>query len=313
MALAEPPVPTPLHKMAAFRRAIKRIERISISSRMAISKRRFCRALQQLAERYALANNIGRAAYYFSLANTVNRQGTEQGDIPSWVLRDVDGFLNDSRANKSRPVLRARGKSAIPTPAGHHTHTTNRERPERSRAIVTPRQVPPPARDVLIVDNSDRPRLGDPGHWADAIPLNETLVDFLDRFGWDARIDPLRLRWLRISCMHVSYIYEQEHSLSIGINARLLKAFEEVGKRWLNVALLDCYLADRQPQTRGEQSAALNSLKPAADKIIDGLFLPLKATLLGKGESAISEAQSSRSKSMVVRQIIGIIALMDGV
>ncbi|MEU9887674.1 hypothetical protein [Sphaerisporangium sp. NPDC051011] len=164
----------------------------------------------------------------------------------------------------------------------------------------------------MVIDNSDRPRLGDPGEWADAIPLSESLIEFLVELGWDPRADTVRLRWLRIACMHGSFIYENQRSLSIAVNAKLLKSFEEVGKRWVALAVLDSYVADREPKTRGEQSAALNSLKQEVNKVIDSILLPLGAVLLGKGESGVSESQSSRSRSIAIRQILGLVALMGG-
>lgn len=312
VALAEPPVPTPLHKIAAFRRAIKRLERIRVSPQLEISRRRFCRILQQLAEGHALADNIGRAAYYLSLANAVNREGAAHRQLPNWVLNDVAHHLNREVA-RPHPMAMGVHKSKRIASAGHPEWRKN---PALTRSLppgATRKQEPPRTREFVVIDNSDLPCLGDPGQWADGIPLSEGLVKFLAQLGWDARIDTVRSRWLRIACMHASYIYENERALSIGVNSRLLKSFEEVGKRWITLALLDCYVAECQPKTRGAQSSALNDLKSTGNRVIDDCMELADAVILGKGESATSGNHFSRARSVTVRQVLGVVALLGGV
>jgi len=309
VALAEPPIAVPLHKMALLRRAIEQLDRIRISPRLEISKRRFCRVLQQLGERHALSNNLGRAAYYFHLAQVVDRQGAASGEVANWILSEIVDFIDDR--NSKQP----------------HTAITNRTRrqtsqsPKRSSIAIPafthrsyhPSTAPSVEREIIVFDNSNHPKLSDPGSWADAIPLNEDLVKFLAAHGWDARDNPVHARWLRIASMHKSYLYERERVLSAQVNANLLNALEEAGKRWLNLALLDCYLTEHQPESAGKQSTTAIALRSSADKVVDHQFMSFDAVLLGRGEAAESAARPSRSASMGVRQIIGMLALTGGI
>lgn len=298
VALAEPPSSTPLHKMATFRRAMGRRENIDLGDDVTISKRRFCAALRQLAAYHAAAENFGRATYYFDLAARVNRHGADKGEIAGWVLTDVERQIHDSQAGSNRqaaPTRRRSFASGKPT-AAIKADTWN-----------------PPARNTVVIDDTNHPHLPDPGAWADAIPMPDSLVDLLSRHGWTATHEPARLRWLRIACMHSSYLYERERILSSGVNARLLKSFEEVGKRWLALTLLDALLADRPPQGRGEQSTALAKLKSEGESTLDKLLLPLGPALLGKGETAVSQKGASRARSAVHLQVLGLVALMGGV
>ncbi|MFD9946746.1 putative dsRNA-binding protein [Nonomuraea sp. NPDC059023] len=309
VALAEPPIAVPLHKMALLRLAIEQLDRIRISSQLEISKRRFRRILQQMGERHALSDNLGRAAHYFHLAQVVSRQGAASDEVPGWILREIADFIDNGDSRKPRTTIKNRPGRQTPRPPKRFPTSAPNYTPNPYRTPTTPSV----QRALIVVDNSDHPTLGDPGSWVDAVPLSEGLIKFLAAHGWDMRENPVRARWLRIATMHKSYLYERERALSAQMNAKLLNALEETGKRWLKLALLDRYLTDHLPESSGAQSTAMNTLSSAADKAVDQQFMSLGAVLFGRGETSESAARPSKSASMAIRQIIGMLALTGGI
>ncbi|GAA3120053.1 hypothetical protein GCM10010466_08600 [Planomonospora alba] len=320
VSLIEPPVAVPLHKMAAIRQSLSQFDHISVAPGQQMPVRQVCRALQRLAERHALGENWGRAAYYFDLSRTLSRQGGGYGELPGWVGKEILDFTHrpaaGSRAHLSARTRRpARNFSAPRRP--EPSRRVPAAPPQRTRQVAqtaVPRLVfLPPQRDIVIVDDSDRPVLGDPGEWADRIPLSDALAEELEKWGWSVKGNTIRERWIRIASMHTSYLYENNGRLLAPVNGVFLRAIEEVGRRWVKLSLLDCYTAKHHPAKVGQQSSEISLLGAAINKYIDDFFAPLGFTLLGKGEAAQAADRPSRAFSNVNFQVIGVIALLDGI
>ncbi|RYF46470.1 MAG: hypothetical protein EOO27_39335, partial [Comamonadaceae bacterium] len=154
---------------------------------------------------------------------------------------------------------------------------------------------------------SDAPtRLLDPGPTVDHLPLSDRVAAVLTDLGWDHTADELRARWLKIACTHRSYLYEHRE---VGVDARVLDMLQEVGKRWLGLAILDCFTAQYRARTAGEQSQVIATLRHKLFESLGTESALAGHLLLGHGEELLMQDNEYRAKARVdidgVLQICG--------
>lgn len=151
----------------------------------------------------------------------------------------------------------------------------------------------------------------DPGPTFDGLPLPETLSEFLRDVGWDPTANLVRTRWLKLACMHRSYLHEHTDLLRVG--AQVLDMLAEVGKRWLSLAVLDRFLLEQRVESAGEQSQVLAQLRRAQFELLGKVSAFSEAVLLGRGEAQMMDnpdyAARSHVRIDVTSQICGTLAV----
>ncbi|NKS26553.1 hypothetical protein GS505_12165 [Rhodococcus hoagii] len=154
----------------------------------------------------------------------------------------------------------------------------------------------------------------DPGPSVDRIPLPADVIAVLRDLGWNPLTDPLHTRWLKLAGTHSSYLYETH---AIDTDPRVLDMLQELGKRWLGLAVLDCFTREYQATSAGEQSQVLASLRFALFNLLGTRSKLAGHLLLSHGEAQLRQDPAYRAKSRIdidgVLQICGAVALLGGV
>lgn len=154
----------------------------------------------------------------------------------------------------------------------------------------------------------------DPGPTVDHLPLPDRVVAVLTDLGWDHTSDELRTRWVKVACTHRSYLYEHRE---VGVDPRVLDMLQEVGKRWLGLAILDCFTAQYRARSAGEQSQVIANLRHTLFELLGTESALAGHLLLGHGEALLMQDSEYRAKARVdvdgVLQICGAVALLGGI
>ncbi|MGW4018270.1 putative dsRNA-binding protein [Rhodococcus ruber] len=154
----------------------------------------------------------------------------------------------------------------------------------------------------------------DPGPTVDQLPLPEAVVTLVRELGWDPAADPLRTRWLKLACAHSSYLYEHRE---IGVEPNVLDMLQELGKRWLTLAVLDSFALEYRAKSAGEQSQVLARLRHTLFDLLASAPDFTNHLLLGRGEALMMQNSEYQAKTRVqidgVLQICGTLALLGGI
>jgi dsRNA-specific ribonuclease len=163
----------------------------------------------------------------------------------------------------------------------------------------------------MNIVNVVSPVLLDPGEVLDGLPLDPGLEMALTEAGWDCN-SALRRRWLRLSVVHTSYLYE--HQSDLPVNAEFLRMLGSLGGRWCRLYTLESFVSGKPLASAGEQHRAWAGYSaPVAEHLGERLHID-RAILLGRGEASTSRDPHRRKRTheSVTWQIIGTICLLGG-
>jgi hypothetical protein len=231
LALAPPPVPPPLHRMARARIT----SRTTSSPYVDIGGRQVrldvaMQALSLLGNVLGAHNDMSRQAHCFALVRSMRQPGARVRGWPGWAKTAVLAYAADPEAFVAPHAyeLKAWGLWSGSPPA--------RARPKRRQQVPTaghtgraPRTVPAPNAvrhlpELEIVDGR-QPDLLEPDGGLDELPVDAGLVAALAQTGWNPA-DELRRRWLTLATMHKSYLYERNGVLLV--SAELLRMLDSL-------------------------------------------------------------------------------------
>jgi dsRNA-specific ribonuclease len=248
------------------------------------------RIILLIGREQGMAGEMERASLCARLAREIGR---EPPRLPPWLAAEV------------RRVLHIQPPAA---PANTHTREIKPRKP-KPPAMETRSASRPPA-PLEITEFPPVARLVSLSSAFDGIAPAEELTGFLTQMGWPVRGDIQQMRWLSFATVHRSYLYESE--LSEILDHSVLHALEEVGKRHINMAAIDRYLATHQPKSSGQQSKEYTEYVRRVREVVAAQPVLMGAALLGKGEGAQNNERHSKAPAVVVGQIVGVTALLGG-
>jgi dsRNA-specific ribonuclease len=304
------PVPPPLHVMAR-----RRLEELS----QARSRTHFLidgtsidvmlagQALANLGAVLGAHDDLQRLTLCLALERSIRFGSARPERWPNWARNAVVRYAQDPGFfAQARPrELSSWGLGFAPARVGR----SQKSLPELPRPNRTK---PGPLRTPSVVDLIEvpEPRLMDPGKTGEEITLSPGLVEALADIGWSRR-SALAERWLRVAVMHSSYLYEQQQGTVL--SALVLRMLEGLGLRWVQLFLLEEFLASEPMAEAGEQSRILASMLPSVGSWLSAALDVCATALLGKGEALqTGEGRESRARTAVTWQLAGVMCLFGG-
>lgn len=140
--------------------------------------------------------------------------------------------------------------------------------------------------------------------------LSAPLKGWLQSIGYTVR--EYNEPWLRLACVHSSYLYEH-HDLSEHISKDVLSLLDTLGRRVVQVALLDTVRSSRGDFTSADE---VHSVTTSASTVVSSLARELsrfKAVHFGLGEKSNQEGKPDSGAALTAaRQLIGAMSLADG-
>ena len=255
LALAPPPVPPPLHRIAR--------DHIDARSRGSsyievrgnrISDKIAERALSLFGRTLGTHDDLLRQATCFALARALRHSKTRPETWPDWAQNAVLAYadrplhfesqiwdLREWRLGSSRRAEAAKNKRREATRKAASTPSRNMA----SRTYARPTR-PPLSTDMVDVVS---PVLLDPGEALDDLPLDPGLEMALTEAGWACN-SVLQRRWLQLAVMHASYLYELQND--IPINSELLRMLDSLGSRWCRLYTLESFVS-REPLASADE------------------------------------------------------------
>lgn len=276
VALRDSPEPEPLHRMAlrlrgASRTRILRVDRIDIPADELL------RVLSGIRFRQSLAGQAARARECLRVEQGI-RAGSDP-EIRSWLRTNIVDVL---------------GGTAHPGAS-----TTEPSRVDR----ITEKREGGLDRSVATGWASAYPQAPE-SPWLP--PLGDRLADEIERLG--LKLDEEAARWLRWSCLHVSYLHEVPDN---PVGAGVLQILAMLGRGWVRLAMLD-----RARDLRGEFASndEVTAVLKGEQQVRVGLGAwvgALGAGFYGKGEaSLLSAGRRSTAPQTVAMQILGALSLV---
>ncbi len=264
-----------LRLRGASRTRILRVDRIDIPADELL------RVLSGIRFRQSLAGQAARARECLRVEQAI-RAGSDP-EIRSWLRKSIVDVLE---------------RAARPGPAGASSTT---ELPRADR--VTEKREGRRDRSVATGWASAFPQVPE-SPWLP--PLGDRLADEIERLG--LKLDEEAARWLRWSCLHVSYLHEVPDS---PVGAGVLQILAMLGRGWVRLAMLE-----RARDLRGEFASndEVTAVLKGEQQVRVGLGTwvgALGAGFYGKGEASLMSAgRRSTAPQTVAMQILGALSLV---
>ena len=233
LALTPPPVPPPLHRIARDRIGARSRGSLYIKVRGArVSIETAERALSLFGRALGTYDDLLRQATCFTLTRALRHSKTRPKTWLYWAQNAVLAYADHPQyfELKNRNPKEWRLASSRRTEASKDRNQRTPKKPTSTptRRNATSGTYAPPTRPLLNVDviNVTSPVLLDPGGALDDLPLNPGLEKALAEAGWPCN-SVLRRRWIKLSVMHASYLYEFQND--IPINSETLRMLDSLG------------------------------------------------------------------------------------
>ncbi|MER5470770.1 hypothetical protein [Streptomyces sp. NPDC002685] len=309
VALRDAPsaVAMPLHRMAAAIATAHRIRSYVLSGGREVRYADVREALRAIGRRYASADALGRSAAAFTAARFFADHTDAWRELPWWLQHDLGEELDRRRTGRrstapARPAPRRQPDSSpIPSPASRSPLPRKVARTHTSHLATT--RTADRELDALDIV---RPPLADPGEAFDAIELPAALTDWLETAGCSPADDPVRARWIRIATLHTSFVYERTTGPVSLVGPHLVPMLGSLGATWLDLLVLDTFVADPTIADEGEQSARLARTGPSTLASLGRWAARTGFVRRGRGEQLTDTAGVFE---MVALQLIGALVL----
>lgn len=218
---------------------------------------------------------------------------------PAWA--DLDRSVPDQWSVRAAGLVPVRPKpvEASPSPA-----------PSLFLApIPEPRTEQPkePEPEPEAAEQEEQSDLVDPGPVLDTPPLADSLIDWAEEVGWPVRNSRSARRWLALSLMHRSRVYE--HGGLANERVQGLHVLDSYGRSWLMVCLMDLFARELVPHDVGYQASWIARVQEQVIQELTELPQVNEHLLLGVGEESDGGRTKPSVRAQVVCQLLGAMAL----
>lgn len=187
----------------------------------------------------------------------------------------------------------------VPTPAPAPIPEPRAEQPKEPEPGPEPELEPEAAEE-----QSD---LVDPGPVFDTPPLADPLIDWVEEAGWPVRGSRSARRWLALSLMHRSRVYEHRGLANERVQG--LHVLDAYGRSWLMVFLMDLFARELVPHDVGDQSSWIARVQKQVIQQLAEWPQVNEHLLLGVGEESDGGRTKPSVRAQVVCQLLGAMAL----
>ncbi|MFJ9646516.1 putative dsRNA-binding protein [Streptomyces sp. NPDC101206] len=299
VALRETAPPTPVHKIALAIELARTRTAYTLGG-VAVPYPRMRSLLRRVGQRYAQRAQWDRWAYCVDLAGAFFNGFEAPQTLPRWLtveLRDVLAVRGRRAADRTGSRHEAlRGKAPVVSRPSAGTDTGQRPAGHSTRAL-RPQRVLTPC-DVVY-----RPLPAPPEELV-AVPGATVCAEIRRAVqGWNP--GPEAVAWLGLASEHRSHLYERR--LTEAVTPQVLGLLDRLGATTLEVALIDGYTRQVQPEKAGQQSAAHAVRRRAAEVALGQWVASRELARLGAGEALAPAASVFEG---VGRQILGALSLL---